>query len=259
MHFLKKIFRRKRNILVISWWWVRGFYAMWIFKALEELDMKKNISAIYWVSAWAIVWTYRSAWYSADQIFEKFSKISPFGLKKINFLSKKSLLKNDFLQHIFEEDLPKSFKELSIPISIWTTDSKSGKYVLYNKGELILPLLGSMAIPGVFPPTIFQENNLMDWWLINNFPVDIAKEEHPHHRIIWIFLNKFVENQKTSSIIQSLSISYEILMRAKDREKFYIVDDLFYRDLNIPILSNNKKQIKKIFDWWYEDWIEKFW
>lgn len=38
-------------------------------------------------------------------------------------------------------------------------------------------------------------------------------------------------------------------MRAKDREKFYIVDDLFYRDLNIPILSNNKKQIKKIFDW----------
>lgn len=87
-------------------------------KALEDLNKKKEISSIYGVSAGAIIGAYRSAGYSADWIFERFSKVSLFGLKTLNLLSKKSLLKNDFIQHIFEEDLPKTFKELYIPLAI---------------------------------------------------------------------------------------------------------------------------------------------
>jgi hypothetical protein len=31
-------------------------------------------------------------------------------------------LKNDFIQEIFEEDLPENFKKLDIPLAIGTTD-----------------------------------------------------------------------------------------------------------------------------------------
>lgn len=258
MNILHTLFWKKKYTLVISWWWVRWFYALGVLKALEELDMKKNISTIYGVSAGAILGTYRSAWYSADWIFERFSKISLFGLKTLNFLSKKSLLKNDFIQKIFEEDLPENFESLNIPLAIWSTDTKKGKYILYKKGNLITPLLGSMSIPGVFPPVSFEDRTLMDGGLINNFPVDLAKKDYPSHKIIWIFLNKFIENQKTSSIIDNLSLSYEILMRARDMEKFHMVDDLFYRDLDIPVLSTNKKQMKVIFDMGYKDAKKKF-
>lgn len=259
MKFLKKIFQKKHNVLVISWGWMRGFYALGILKALEELNMKKNIDAIYWVSAGAIVWAYRSAGYSADWIFDRFSKVSIFKLKTFNVFSKKSFLKNDFIQRIFEEDLPENFKKLNINLAIGTTDCAKWKYILYKKGNLINPLLGSMSIPGIFPPVSFQWHTLMDGGLINNFPVDLAKKDHPSSRIIWIFLNKFIENQSTDSIINSLSLSYEILMRARDKEKFHIVDELFYRDLDLFVLNTNKKQMKKIFDWWYQDGIKKFW
>ncbi len=155
--------------------------------------------------------------------------------------------------------MPKTFKELEIPLAIWATDTKKGKYILYKKGNLVTPLLGSMAIPGVFPPILFQWNTLMDGGLINNFPVDIAKKDHPTSYIVWIFLNKFIENQKTSSILDNLSLSYEILMRARDMEKFHLVDDLFYRELDLSILSTNKKQMKSIFDMGYKDAKKKFW
>lgn len=259
MKFIKKFFQKKTKVLVISWGWVRWFYAVGILKALEALNMKKDIDAIYWVSAWAIVGAYRSAGYSADWIFDRFSKVSLFKLKSLNLLSKKSFLKNDFIQEIFEKDLPENFKKLDIPLAIGTTDCAKWKYILYKKGNLISPLLGSMSIPGIFPPISFQWHTLMDGGLINNFPVDLAKKDHPSNHIIWIFLNKFIENQDTSSIINSLSLSYEILMRARDREKFHLVDDLFFRDLDLSMLNNNKKQIKRIFDLWYQDGIKKFW
>ena len=47
-------------------------------------------------------------------------------------------------------------------------------------------------------------------------------------------------------------------MRARDMEKFHMVDDLFYRDLDIPVLSTNKKQMKIIFDMGYKDGKKKF-
>lgn len=258
MHLLHKLFWKKRYTLVISWGGVRWFYALGILKALEERGMKKNISMLYGVSAGAILGAYRSAGYSADWIFERFSKTSLFGFKTLNLLSKKSLLKNDFIHKIFVEDLPKSFWELTIPLAIGVTDCNKGKYILYKKDNLIIPLLGSMSIPGVFPPISFEWNTLMDGGLINNFPVDLAKKDHPSNHIIWIFLNKFIENQKTASILDNLSLSYEILMRARDSEKFDLVDNLFYRDLDIPVLSTNKKKMKTIFDMWYEDGMKKF-
>jgi len=259
MKFLDKLFTPKKYSLVISWWWVRWFYGLWVLKALEESGIKDQINVIYWVSAGAILATYRSAGYSADWIFERFTKISVFGLKTINVIPKKSLLKNNFVHDIFVEDLPKDFKELKIPVCIWATDVGKWKYIVYKKWNLTTPLLGSMTIPAVFPAISYEWRTLMDGGLINNFPVDLAKKDHPKNRIIWIFLNKFVEDQKTDTIINALWLSYDIFTRARDIDKLDIVDDLFYRDLKLPILSNNKKRMKEIFEMGYKDWIEKFW
>ncbi len=258
MGIFKKLFGKKKYSLVISWWWVRGFYALWILKALEELDIKKNISHIYWVSAWAIVGTYWSAWYSANWIFERFTAITLVHFKMINFLSRKSILKNDFVQNIFLEDLPDTFDELKIPMTIWTTDSLKGKYIPYKHWNLISPLLWSIAIPGIFPPVTYENKLLMDGGLINNFPIDLAKKDHPSQKIIGIFLNKFSEDQDIHSIFSTLSVSYEILMRAKYLEQFHLVDILFQRKLNIPIISNNKDIMKKIFDLGYKDAMKQF-
>lgn len=259
MKIFHNFFWKKKYSLVISGGGVRGFYALGVMKALEELGIKKDITHIYGVSIGAILWAYWSAGYSANRIFERFSWISVFWLKTFSFLSKKSLLKNTFLKELFDQDLPDSFEDLNIPLSLGATDANKAKYIVYKKGNLIIPILASMSLPGVFPPIIYEWRILLDGGLINNFPVDIAKKEYPHNKIIWIFLNKFMEDQKIGSLFDTLAVSYEILMRSRDLEKFDGIDYLFCRDLNIPVLSLNKKQMKIIFELGYKDWLENFW
>jgi len=53
----------------------------------------------------------------------------------------------------------------------------------------------------------------MDGGATNNFPVDVAKEQYPNDEIIGIALNKFQEHQKVKNIFDTLSISFEILLR----------------------------------------------
>jgi predicted acylesterase/phospholipase RssA len=70
-----------------------------------------------------------------------------------------------------------------------------------------------MSIPGVFPPVMHKEFCLVDGGVLNNFPVDLAKESYPKNKIIGIYLNQFLEDQKIKNIFDGLSLTYEILLR----------------------------------------------
>jgi NTE family protein len=129
-----------------------------------------------------------------------------FGVRKINLLPKKSLIKNDFLTKTFTADLPADFSTLKKKLYIGATNTNKAEYVLFDSGPLVAPLMGSMAIPGIFEPIAFQDMLLVDGGTINNFPVDIARKKFPTTEIIGIALNKFTENQKIINIFDSLSM-----------------------------------------------------
>lgn len=59
------------------------------------------------------------------------------------------------LRRILQRELPVTrFEELTIPLSIVTTDLASGKACYWEgEGDLMEPLLASMSLPGVFPQT----------------------------------------------------------------------------------------------------------
>lgn len=259
LNFIKKIFRKNQiYTLVISWWWTKWFYALGILKWLEELWIKKNIKIIYWVSIWAIIWAYRSNWYSADEIFEKFIDFKIFWITKINVIPSISLLKNTTLKKIFEKDLPQNFWQLEKKLYIWATDINKWNFILFDKGEIINPLLWSISIPWIFPNITHKNYNLIDGGTTNNFPVDKAKKMFPHNKIIWINLNKFSENQQIKTIFDNLSISLEILLKNKEAEKSKYVDYLFYKETWVKILETNKLKLKKAFEQGYIDCIKKF-
>ncbi len=252
--FLKK----KRYTLVISWWGTRGFYALGVLKWLEELGYKDKIQAIYGVSAWAIVGSYRAAGYSAQEIYDVFFNARPFGFSSINIFSKQSLLKENFFEKQFTKDLPKKISDLKIKTYIWTTDTRLGTFNLFDVGELIPILLGSMAIPWVFPVVHYKNYVLMDGWSSNNFPVEMAKKRYPRNEIIGIALNKFKENQTIKSIFDNLSVSFEILLRHHIIETTWIVDHLFYKDLPLKVLDINKKNMHKAYIQGHEECLQYF-
>ena len=120
------------------------------------------------------------------------------------------------------------------------------------------PLLGTMAIPGVFPNVHYQKHLLSDGGIINNFPIAIAKKDYPTHKIIGVALNTFRKNQTPKNVIEMLMLSLEIAIRKDMVAKSDTVDILFREDIDCKALETNKKKWEKAFKQGYASGIKEF-
>ena len=256
--FLSALVPKERYVLVISGGGMRGFYGLGIVKALEELGFKDRIDALYGVSAWGLLVSYRAAGYSADKILSLFLKSEFLSLtKNLNFLPKVSLLKNTLLKKQMEKELPKSFEELKIPTFIGCTEIKKGESLILSEGDLVSALLGTIALPWIFPPVEREGQLLMDGGVTNNFLVEPAKKAYPRHKIIGISLNKYRTNPKVKNLLDSLMVSFEIMLKKDIPEQGSLSDIFFCRDLDTQVLEFTTTKLKKIFKLGYEDGLEK--
>ena len=68
------------------------------------------------------------------------------------------------------------FNKLPIPFRAIATDIVNGKVVVLDQGSLANAMRASMSLPGVFSPVPYKNTLLVDGAILNNFPVDVAKE-----------------------------------------------------------------------------------
>jgi NTE family protein len=178
--------------------------------------------------------------------------------KRLTFPPKKSLLTNTVIKKQLEKDLPKTFEELSMNMYVSATDISSAHLITFNQGNLVDPILGSMAIPGVFPTIDYQDYLLMDGGLIDNFPTTMAQKMYPHHKIIGVALNKFREYQTPKSIVDSLLIALEIMLRKDMVKRTENMDIVFYEEIDCGRLERNKTKLQKTFEQGYKAGMQKF-
>ncbi len=69
-----------------------------------------------------------------------------------------------------------NFNDLPIPFACVAADVRTGEEVVFREGVLPTAMRASMAIPGVFTPVEMDSLLLIDGGIINNFPVDVARE-----------------------------------------------------------------------------------
>lgn len=69
-----------------------------------------------------------------------------------------------------------SFRDFSIPFACITANLVDRNEIVVDKGNLAMAMRASMAIPGVFVPIYNGQEVYVDGGIVNNFPVDIAKE-----------------------------------------------------------------------------------
>jgi NTE family protein len=70
----------------------------------------------------------------------------------------------------------KSFNDLPIPFACVATDLVSGKPHVFRSGPLSLALRSTMSLPGIFTPVRDGDHIYADGGLLNNIPIDVAKE-----------------------------------------------------------------------------------
>jgi NTE family protein len=69
-----------------------------------------------------------------------------------------------------------SFDDLPIPFACVATDLQSGKEYVFRSGPLAVALRSTMSLPGVFTPVRSGDHIYADGGLLNNIPINVARE-----------------------------------------------------------------------------------
>ena len=95
----------------------------------------------------------------------------------IHKLYKNSLFDVDQLESVIKTLLPvTNFSELRIPLKIVATNLNDGRDVVYDKGDLISPLIQSCSIPGIFPPIVDDDKVVSDGGVSMPIPISVIKD-----------------------------------------------------------------------------------
>lgn len=156
------------------------------FKGLAHIGVLKVLTAegipidfLAGSSAGAIA----AAYFAVHREIESLERLA-LGMKKMDFARlvdlispKKALIKGKkirrFLDELFEE---KSFSQLEIPLTIVTTDLRTGREVCLTSGDVAEAVMASMTMPGALPPVSVGKGLLVDGAVVNPTPVDVIRK-----------------------------------------------------------------------------------
>jgi NTE family protein len=71
-------------------------------------------------------------------------------------------------------DFPTQFSDLKIPLYVVATDFQSWHQVVFNSGLLRPAIAGSISMPSIFKPVIYENHILVDGAVVNPLPLDQA-------------------------------------------------------------------------------------
>lgn len=204
--------------LTLSGGGIKGVAHIGTLKAITELGI--TIDRISGTSAGAIVGALYAGGYSWEVILDFFTKTSIFNLSRF------ARQKPGFIDTIkFERDLKlyfpdNSFEKLSIPLIITATEIETGTLKVFDRGELICPILASSAFPGVFTPIDIDGIFYFDGGVIDDFPVEYLSGKCDY--IIGSYANPLSEMS-----VDSLKYSYQVLNRAYEINLHHHVHNKF--------------------------------
>jgi NTE family protein len=248
----------KKYIVVLSGGGSKGFYALGILKAMEECNIKSQVEAIFGVSAGAMAASYRAAGRKAEEICERLISKNAFNMSNVKRPPISAIIKDEPVREMFKSDLPERIEALKMKVYIGTTDLNQGEYHLFDQGELIPILMGSVSVPVLFPPVRYQDYLLVDGGVMENFPVEQAKSYYPEKEVIGVTLSKYKKNQKVDGIISNALVSFDLVLSKNLEKNIALVDHLFYKETGLTTTDKDEEKIREVFNTGYEDALAYF-
>jgi NTE family protein len=193
--------------IVLSGGGVRGVAHIGVLRALMERGIHPDFVA--GVSAGAIVGALYAAGHSPRDMLRFFQEIHPLSLELFSF-AKPGFMDTDKLVPLFARFFPEdTFNALKKRLRVLATDMLNGRPVVFEEGELILPLLASASVPMVYSPTEINGRWFSDGGIADNFPVGLLEDRCD--RILGVYVNPLQIVQ-----ITDLGTSLDVLGRAMD-------------------------------------------
>jgi NTE family protein len=130
------------------------------------------------------------------------------------------------------------FDKLRLPFRAVATDLSTGEVVVIKHGSLPKAMRASMSIPGVFPPAELDGRILVDGYVVNNVPVEAAKEMGADIIIVVDVGGKLGKANVDMSLLEIMAQSSDILARQNVERSLALLTE---KDL---LISPDLKDIK---------------
>ncbi len=101
---------------------------------------------------------------------------------------------HDFLYQQFGDD---TFAELGLPCAAVAVDLNSNREIVLQEGRVVDAVMGSIAIPGLFPPKQYHEYTLIDGGTLDPVPVRAARALAPGLPVVAVSLMDPLDAPKT--------------------------------------------------------------
>lgn len=161
--------------LVLGGGIMRGAAHLGVLHVLEAAGVRPSV--VTGSSVGAIIGAGVAAGVSGDEMWETFRGLTWKHVAKPSWGSKLSM----FASHPIGELITRvtgvsALEDLDLPFAAVACDLLTGTRVVLTQGDLHTALSGTSAMPGVFEPVRREGAWLIDGGIIDNLPVDVARD-----------------------------------------------------------------------------------
>jgi NTE family protein len=199
---------------------VGGLYA----SGMPAADIEKLMTSLDWQDAFRDRSPRAALGFRRKQDDNNFLVRYALGVSRGNFKLPTGLVQGQKLTQVLRSaTLPvadvSDFNRLPIPFRAIATDLESGQEVVLNQGDLVTAMRASMSAPAVFTPIERNGRLLVDGGLVNNLPVDIARQMNVDVLIVVDVSSPLFSEQELTSPLAVTNQSIAIMVRRHTLEQ----------------------------------------
>lgn len=175
----------KEVAFVLSGGGARGFAHAGVFKALRESGIP--IDLIGGASMGSLIGGSLAQGDDYEQVLghaEKYGSpqtLYDFTVPAVSFMASRKLTR--MVTGIFEE---RRIEDLWRPFFCVSADLTDAQPIIHREGLVWEAVRGSLAIPGIFSPMMYGQDVVVDGGVMNNFPIDLMRDDAPSGWVIGV-------------------------------------------------------------------------
>lgn len=148
---------------------------------LSPAEMREKLEKADWTDLFLDSADYSQLGFRKKRVTNRFLSGTELGLIKHGVQIKPGVIAGTKIKLFFNllvgaDYSARNIEDMPLPLALVATDIGTGDKFVFKKGSLPLAMRASMSVPGLMTPIDYEGHKLVDGGLVDNLPVEVARE-----------------------------------------------------------------------------------
>ena len=178
---------------------------------LSPQAMRDKLAVADWADMFLDVADYSQISFRKKKVSKRYLGGTELGLTESGMQIKPGVVAGEkiklFFNQLVDADLgEREIQELALPLAIVATDIGTGERVVFRSGSLTQAMRASMSVPGLMAPVEYQNRKLVDGGLVDNLPVEEARDLCGADRVIAVNVGSPLKSPDSIGSLLSVTV-----------------------------------------------------